>query len=115
MTTTTRNPLRAMTEKSWQDTVLDGLRLHGWVVFHDRVPLRSEPGFPDLTCVNVAQRRVIWLELKTERGRLTEAQRAWGELLQDAGQEWYCWRPSSWASAERVMRGASEPPLARRL
>lgn len=105
MSTTTRNVLRAMTERQWEDTVLDGLRLHGWVCFHDRVPFRSEPGYPDLTCFNVTQKRCIWIELKTEAGTLTDSQRAWGEVIVSAGKEWYLWRPSSWASAERVMRG----------
>ena len=107
MTTTTRalDLVRRMTERSWQDTVLDGFALYGWIVFHDRVPFRSVPGYPDLTAVHPVQRRVIWVELKAERGRLTDEQRDWIATLEAAGQRVYVWRPSSWASAERVMRG----------
>lgn len=107
MSTTTRalDLVRRMTERSWQDTVLDGFALHGWVCFHPYDSRRSVAGYPDLTCVHAGQRRCIFVELKAARGRLTDEQRAVGETLRAAGQEWYAWWPSSWASAERVMRG----------
>lgn len=85
--------------------MLDGLAVFGWIVFLDRVAWRSDPGYPDITAVHPEQRRVIWVELKTESGRLSPRQEDWRWVLESAGQEWYLWRPSSWASAERVMRG----------
>lgn len=97
--------LAAVTEASWQRTVTDALRVHGWNVFADRVAWRSDAGYPDLTAVNVKQKRVIWVELKTEKGKLSEKQQHWRDLLIEAGQEHFVWRPSDWDAAQRVMQG----------
>lgn len=102
--------LSAITEAQWQRTVLDGLRLFGWRAFHDRMAYRSDPGYPDLTAIHTGQRRVIWLELKTERGKLSVAQQEWRDTLLGAGLEWYLWRPSDWSEVEAVLRGKRYSP-----
>jgi hypothetical protein len=104
-TTAPANPLALVTEKAFLDQVLGAFRLHKWRAFHVHDSRRSVPGFPDVVAVHRGQHRVVWVELKTERGRLSDAQLAWGEALLAAGHEFYVWRPSSWPSAERVMRG----------
>jgi hypothetical protein len=50
----------------------------------------STPGFPDLV---LGRRRLIFRELKTEHGTLHIAQKAWGRMLTDCGQDWGVWRP----------------------
>jgi hypothetical protein len=97
--------MAAIPERDWLAAVLDGFRVFGWTTYHTHDSRHSAAGFPDVVAVHPVQRRVVWVECKTERGRLTDDQRAWAEALAAAGQEVYCWRPSSWASAERVMRG----------
>jgi len=65
-----------------------------WRAYHTFDSRRSQPGFPDLVLVSVHYGRVLWRELKTERGRLTNAQRFWLSDLQAAGQDAGVWRPS---------------------
>ena len=63
-----------------------------------RGQLRSQTsvGYPDLTIVG--KRGVIFRELKSERGRLTQAQDEWQDHLKQAGQNVGVWRPRDWVS-----------------
>ncbi len=54
---------------------LDGL------IFHPRYSLGSEPGWPDLTLVRRRDRRLLFAELKSERGALSQRQAEVLELL----------------------------------
>ena len=78
--------------------------LHGW-----RVPVSGPlgSGWPDLALVNLRQRRVVFVELKSEAGKLHADQLAVGEHLRAAGQEWYCWRPGDLESAAAVLQGGA--------
>lgn len=104
-------------ERAFQGQVIAYARLMGWTIHHDnatnaprrcgscgsvrRLP-RNAPGLPDL--ILVRRPRVVWAELKSERGRLTDDQRAWIEELRACGQETYIWRPSDFREVERVLR-----------
>lgn len=61
---------------------------HGW-----RTPVEGDlgKGWPDL--VLVRRDRVIFAELKSDTGKLTEEQRDVLGALQSAGMEVYVWRP----------------------
>ncbi|SRR6266542_129380 len=83
--------LPKLTEKAWQAQVLTLARMFGWRVFHVFNSRRSVPGFPDL--VLVRRPRVIFAELKTDRGRLTDDQRDWLADLGECPVESYVWRP----------------------
>lgn len=80
-----------MTEANFQYLIISYARSHGWRVYHTYDSRRSEPGFPDLVLV---RREVLYRELKSEKGRLTAAQKAWGESLTKAGANYAVWRPS---------------------
>lgn len=81
-------------ESSFQQLVEDLARVCGWLVYHTRDSRRSEAGYPDLTLV---RGDVAWfIELKTRKGRLSPAQRVWGEALAAAGLRYACWRPGDW-------------------
>jgi hypothetical protein len=81
-----------VTEKEFQRQV-DGLsKLLGWLTYHTHRSDRSPAGFPD--SVMVRGKRVVFAELKTERGQLAVAQYKWRDSLLGAGAEWYLWRPS---------------------
>jgi hypothetical protein len=110
VSTTTTSPLSAITEKDWMRTVLEGFTVNGWWTYHAHDSRRSQPGFPDVVAVHAPTKRVVFVELKTERGRLTADQYDWRDELIGAGQEWFLWRPSSWAEAEAVMRGKRYAP-----
>ena len=80
-----------MTEKQFQSQVIRHAKRFGWVVYHTYDSRRCEPGFPDLVLV---RDRVLFRELKTEKGKLTKAQSEWGEKLTAAGADWGVWTPS---------------------
>lgn len=83
-----------MTERQMQDHVLAAARSLGWIAYHTHDSRRSQPGFPDLVLVHPVQRRVLWRELKTERGRVTAAQDQWIHALTRARQNVAVWRPA---------------------
>lgn len=94
-------PLVELTEKQWQQQVVDLAKQLGWRrPYHTHDSRRSEPGFPDLTLV---RDRVIFLELKREKGRLTEPQKDWLRALDAAGAEVYVARPRDLEDLARVL------------
>ena len=99
---TTATALPPQTEKQFQAAVVQFAKLTGWLVYHTHDSRRSEPGFPDL--VLVRDDRIIYAELKTERGRMSAAQRTWQEALICAGAEHRVWRPSHWPIIESTLR-----------
>jgi hypothetical protein len=105
--TTARHQLDlAMTEAQWQATVVELATRRGWLTYHVHDPRRSNPGFPDLVLV---KERVVFAELKAQKGRLTEQQSIWQIALRVAGAEAYCWRPSDWPQVEQTLRRRAEP------
>ena len=79
-----------MTEKQFQAQIVMLAKANGWAVYHTYDSRRSEPGFPDLVLV---RDRVLFRELKTDAGRVSEAQQAWGEKLTQACADFKIWRP----------------------
>ena len=90
------------TEKQFMAQVIELAKLRGWAHYHTHDSRRSEEGFPDL--VLTRRPRVIFAELKSDRGKLTPAQRAWLDELRACGQEAYVFRPRDWKTIERVLR-----------
>ena len=98
-------------ERDFQKTVIDYARLKGWIVAHFRPALRksgkwSTPvqadgaGFPDLVLV---RDRVVYAEIKNDKGRLSDKQKAWRDALIGAGAEWYEWKPRDWDGIQVVL------------
>ena len=91
-------------ESELQHAVVELAHLRGWLVAHFR-PARLESGrvitpvsadgagFPDLVLV---RDRVLFVELKSERGRLAPAQELWRDRLLQADAVWHVWRPADW-------------------
>ena len=80
-----------MTEKQFQAKVIDMAKIFKWTYYHTYSSKRSPVGFPDLVLV---RDKVMFRELKTDKGRLTSAQKAWGDNLTEAGADYAVWRPS---------------------
>ncbi len=90
-----------ISEKAWQAQVIDLARTLGYRVAHFRpamtgkgwrTPVAADgAGFPDLVLVG---RKVVFLELKSERGSVADDQAAWLEAIRRAGGEAYVLRPS---------------------
>jgi len=100
---------RAMSESDWQRQIVDFAGLRGWKHIHYRpamtnrgwrTALSGDPGAPDLLMV---RDRLILVECKSERGRLSPTQVAWQEALKAAGAESYVWKPSDWPEVERLL------------
>jgi VRR-NUC domain len=100
-----------MSEAEFQRTVCEALRVLGWRYCHFRpgrsskgwrTPLTRDAGYPDITAVRAD--RVLFVELKAEKGRLSDEQGRWLAALGLAGQEVHCWRPSDWDVIEATLR-----------
>lgn len=96
---------RAVTEAEFSAAVARYARLRGFVGYHAHDSRRSEAGFPDW--VFVRPPRLVFAELKTERGRATPEQLGWIDRLNAAGDECvtaHLWRASDWPEIEQVLR-----------
>jgi hypothetical protein len=92
---------RAMSETEFQEQVVQYARLNGWLVYHTYDSRRSAQGFPDLVLARGPY--LIFAELKSERGRLTDEQAEWVAALRRTGQVAYVWRPRQWDDIEAVL------------
>lgn len=89
-------------EKSFQQQILQLAHLTGWRSYHTFDSRRSAPGFPDLVLVRPP--RLLFVELKSERGRLRPEQRVWLEdlALCDSVHA-RLWRPGDWTEIEKAL------------
>lgn len=93
-----------LSEKSFQSQVIEMARLLGWWCYHTYDSRRCVAGFPDLHLSHAQKKRVVFAELKTDKGRLSAYQSAWIAHLREAGAEVYVWRPSDWPAIEEALR-----------
>ena len=92
-----------ITEREFTQQVRDLAQLLGWTVYHTWVAIRSPKGFPDL--VLVREQRLLFAELKSEKGTPTDAQEEWLESLRRVpGVEVYLFRPSDWPTIVRILQ-----------
>lgn len=74
---------KAISEEELLITITDALTLYGWRWHHvrrsDRALQMGHAGFPDVCAARKG--RVLFLELKSAGGTLTEDQRSWGREL----------------------------------
>ena len=92
--------LNSISEKAFQQQLNEMATLLGYLCFHTYDSRRSiGGGFPDLVLVRPATSkhtsRVIFAELKTQKGRVSKAQQEWLQALSTReGIEVYIWRPA---------------------
>jgi hypothetical protein len=101
-----------VSEAELQTSIIETARLRRWLVCHQRpartnqgwrTAITGDPGCPDLVMVKGG--RLIFAELKSERGKLTVEQVAWLDRLGSVdGIEVYVWRPSDLNDALEVLR-----------
>ena len=93
-------------EKDFQERVCHLARLYGWKIYSVPDSRRvSLSGYPDLTMWHVNQGRLIFAELKREKGKLSESQKIVLSELGTLGVEVYLWRPSDWDSILEILKG----------
>lgn len=111
-----------ISERDFQDTVIEMARILGFLVHHNQDSRRSEPGIPDLLIVSLTGRpRLIFAELKATGGKLTNGryapksgrwlrgQRGWLSALERCVSEFspvevYLWFPQDMDTIERILR-----------
>jgi hypothetical protein len=94
---------RSLKEAPWQKQVEEALEVYGWWFMHipsnvvvcphchTKIYRGIAKGFPDILAIKPP--RILWIELKTERGQLLPEQTAVGQMLQACGQTWIHARP----------------------
>ena len=84
-----------MLEADLQSKVLRLARDLGYeLTYHTHDSRRSNPGFPDLVLLSMRRGRLLYRELKTERGQVSPDQRRWLIALRDVGADAGVWRPT---------------------
>ena len=111
--------LKGRSEKYFLEKVVKYFEDRGWKAHHHdtnnpRHAWVIGPGFPDLVLVKKVRRRnrktgkyrtvvkIIWAELKTERGYPTATQKEWLDLLPQSNT--FLWRPSHWLEIKYIAR-----------
>ena len=91
--------LRSISEREWQNHVCRIATLRGWRYYHppDNRPVNGQiqkivSGFPDLCLIK--DRRILFAELKREKGIISAHQEEWIDAIRRCGIEVYVWRPS---------------------
>ena len=98
----------AMSEAELFEQVRPLLNLGGWLWVHHRDSRGSNPGFYDI--VAVRESRLLFAELKRQKGRLSDAQKQWETALTRVATlnswylERYLWRPSDFDRIVEVLR-----------
>lgn len=90
-----------ISEKGFLQTVREYAGVKGWLIYHTHNSQRSERGFPDL--VLVRGDKLLFLELKSEKGRVSPAQSHWIDCLHDAGQLAMVFRPHDWDTLVAIL------------
>jgi len=102
---------RGQSEASFLTTVLQFAKVYGWRTAHFRPGMnrRGEwqtavggdgKGFFDIVLV---RERLVVVETKVGRNKLTVDQEAWLEAYKRAGVECYVWWPTDWDEIENVL------------
>lgn len=91
-----------ISEAAFQRAVIEIAKWERWLVHHTRpaqmrsgrwaTPIQGDAGFPDLVLAHPA-RGLIFAELKSAVGRVSDQQTEWLETLRANGVEAYIWRP----------------------
>ena len=92
-----------LTEKEFGRQVDDYAKLCGWLLYRTWLPIHSPAGFPDRFLVRNGV--AVALELKSEKGKATDAQLAWIAALDAVpGITARVVRPSNWPEIEALLR-----------
>jgi len=92
-----------VTERELTGYVRDVAGLFGWRRYHTWLAKHSPAGFPDEVLIRPP--RIVFAELKSDRGKVNDAQAAWiADLERIPGVEVYVWRPDDADTIAQVLR-----------
>ena len=119
---------KAMSEADLQRWVIQTAQTLGWRVHHSRTtktqrrdgsvvyhtPISGDAGFFDLVLIHL-EHGIIFAELKSQSGRLSERQRSWFDVAFGAKDSFdftgllrlKLWRPSDRDDIERILKGGA--------
>lgn len=93
-----------ITEAQHQSAILELAQLTGWRWYAVPDSRRCPAGWPDL--VLVKGDRIIFAELKTDKGKLRRTQEDWLDALSQVREVTVrIWRPGDWPEIERMLGG----------
>jgi hypothetical protein len=93
----------AINEKQWMGQVVELAGILGWATYHPWLSIHSPRGWPDLALCRPP--RLVLAELKSEKGKASDAQLRWLMLLRECdGVEVYLWKPSDLERVTEVLR-----------
>jgi hypothetical protein len=85
------DPTKPLTEAQWQNVVVHYAKIFSWRIYHTHISFGSAKGFPDLVLVRPP--RLIFVELKSDKGKVKPEQLDWLTELHASRAETYVWRP----------------------
>lgn len=91
-----------LSEKQFQQQILDLAKLRGWKTYHPYDSRHSTAGWPDVTLVKDG--RLIFWEVKSAKGRVSEEQAQWLVALALTGCEARVVRPADWDYIVEALR-----------
>lgn len=109
LTVPTRPAPDAMPEDAFLAKVRRYALDRGWLFHHVRDSRGCDPGFPD--CCLAKPGRLIFAELKTSKGKLTQEQAVWLDVLRHTipHLEVYCWRPQDIHAIRQILAHKESP------
>lgn len=106
------HPMLKVSERQLQAAIVELAKWKGWLVFHPmpvqnsagrwRTAVQGDIGFPDLVMAH-KDHGVLFVELKTTVGRISEFQQKWIDTLEAAGANVYVWRPRDIQEARKIL------------
>ena len=96
-------------EKELQSRIERLAKITGWLYYHTFDSRRSTSGFPDVTLCE-PRRGVVFAELKSGTGRLTDEQREWLLALAATGETACLWRPRHMNDIASFLAGERRAP-----
>jgi hypothetical protein len=83
-------------EARFMARVIVAAKEQGYMIFHVHNSRRSPEGYPDLTLAQPGK-PLLFIETKTNMGKVTKAQMQWLEILARTEKpETAVWRPKDW-------------------
>ena len=102
-----------ISENEFQAALFQLADLEGWIYFHPlksanrdgkwRTATQGLVGFPDVVFAH-PKKGYMFVELKSDGGRLTPEQKIWGATLKAAGANYFVWRPKDQADIDRILK-----------